>query len=56
MSKIGLRTLKWSLKRTEVEKVMKDLDRYKSSFILSLQVDQTYVFQRFSRTCRLTDS
>ncbi|KAL4990294.1 hypothetical protein BDW68DRAFT_45139 [Aspergillus falconensis] len=41
MKKVGLRALKWPLKRTEVESVVKNLERYKSSFLLSLQVDQT---------------
>ncbi|GFF68330.1 NACHT and WD domain protein [Aspergillus lentulus] len=41
MGKVGLRALKWPLKRTEVECVTKNLERYKSSFLLSLQVDQT---------------
>ncbi|RJE24586.1 WD domain, G-beta repeat protein [Aspergillus sclerotialis] len=41
MKKVGLRALKWPLKRTEVEGVTKNLERYKSSFLLSLQVDQT---------------
>ncbi|KAL6229620.1 hypothetical protein BDW75DRAFT_245567 [Aspergillus navahoensis] len=41
MSKVGLRALKWPLKRTEMEGVAKNLERYKSSFLLSLQVDQT---------------
>ncbi|KAL4961614.1 WD40-repeat-containing domain protein [Aspergillus stella-maris] len=41
MRKMGLRALKWPLKRTEVEGLMQKLERYKSSFLLSLQVDQT---------------
>lgn len=41
MTKIGFRALKWPLKRPHVEKVMGDLERYKSSFTLSLQIDQT---------------
>ncbi|KAJ6070722.1 hypothetical protein N7467_012041 [Penicillium canescens] len=41
MRKVGLRALKWPLKRTEVEGVTQNLERYKSSFLLSLQVDQT---------------
>ncbi|KAF7170941.1 hypothetical protein CNMCM6106_005492 [Aspergillus hiratsukae] len=41
MRKVGLRALKWPLKRTEVEGVVKNLERYKTSFLLSLQVDQT---------------
>ncbi|KAJ5255842.1 hypothetical protein N7505_010993 [Penicillium chrysogenum] len=41
MSKMGLRALKWPLKRTQVEGVIQNIERYKSSFLLSLQVDQT---------------
>jgi hypothetical protein len=41
MRRLGIRALKWPLKRTEVDKIIQDLERYKSSFILSLQVDQT---------------
>ncbi|KAJ5629423.1 hypothetical protein N7528_003080 [Penicillium herquei] len=41
MRKVGLRALKWPLKRGEVESMVQTLERYKSSFILSLQVDQT---------------
>ncbi|THC87201.1 hypothetical protein EYZ11_013354 [Aspergillus tanneri] len=41
MRKVGLRALKWPLKRTEVEDIVKNLERYKSLFLLSLQVDQT---------------
>lgn len=43
MKRLGLRALKWPLKRSEVEKVMGDIERYKSSFSLSLQVDQMWV-------------
>jgi hypothetical protein len=45
MKKVGLRALKWPLKRAEVEGVIQNLERYKSSFLLSLQVDQTYVYR-----------
>jgi hypothetical protein len=45
MRKVGFRALKWPLKRTEVESIVQNLERYKSSFTLSLQVDQTYVGQ-----------
>ncbi|KAJ5285792.1 hypothetical protein N7524_001098, partial [Penicillium chrysogenum] len=41
MKKVGLRSLKWPLKRSEVESVIQNLERYKTSFILSLNVDQT---------------
>ncbi|KAL4734024.1 hypothetical protein BDV11DRAFT_175153 [Aspergillus similis] len=40
MRKLGLRALKWPLKRAELERITQDLERYKSSFILALQVDQ----------------
>lgn len=43
MRKFGLRALKWPLKRAELERTLQDLERYKSSFILALQVDQTFV-------------
>lgn len=45
MRKVGLRALKWPLKREEVEGIIKNLERYTSAFLLSLQVDQTYVLQ-----------
>jgi hypothetical protein len=45
MRKVGLRALKWPMKREEVEGVIENLERYKSSFLLSLQVDQTYVYR-----------
>jgi hypothetical protein len=44
MRKMGLRALKWPLKRAEMEGVIQNVERYKSSFLLSLQVDQTYVY------------
>lgn len=43
MRKWGLRALKWPLQHAEVEKVISDIERYKSLFSLALQVDQTYV-------------
>lgn len=43
MRKVGLRALKWPLKRTDLEGVIQNLERYKSSFLLSLQMDQRYV-------------
>ena len=43
MRKFGIRAMKWPLQRPEVEKMVTNLERYKSSFILSIQVDQTYV-------------
>ncbi|KAJ5359769.1 hypothetical protein N7517_008960 [Penicillium concentricum] len=41
MRTLGLRALKWPLKRSEVEGVIQKTERYKSLFILSLSVDQT---------------
>ncbi|KAL5365099.1 WD40 repeat-like protein [Aspergillus floccosus] len=41
MKKAGLRALKWPLKRKEVEGIVNNLERYKSLFLLCLQVDQT---------------
>lgn len=41
MRRLGLRSLKWPLKRQEVAKAIQDLERYKSSFTLHLQIDQT---------------
>ncbi|KAL4875250.1 hypothetical protein BJY04DRAFT_202495 [Aspergillus karnatakaensis] len=40
MRKFGLRALKWPLRRGELERTLQDLERYKSSFTLALQVDQ----------------
>jgi hypothetical protein len=45
MRKVGFRALKWPLKRAEVEGVTQNLEKYKSSFLLSLQVDQRYVIE-----------
>ncbi|OQD94832.1 hypothetical protein PENSOL_c023G07534 [Penicillium solitum] len=41
MRKVGLRALKWPLKRAEVQGAIQNLERFKTSFLLSLQVDQT---------------
>ncbi|PLB35837.1 NACHT and WD40 domain protein [Aspergillus candidus] len=41
MRRLGFRAFKWPLKRTEVDKIIHGLERYKSSFTLSLQIDQT---------------
>lgn len=43
MRKFGFRALKWLLKRTEIERIIQNLERYKSSFTLSLTIDQTCV-------------
>lgn len=45
MRRLGIRALQWPLKRTEVERIIHDLEIYKPTFTLSLQVDQTYVPQ-----------
>lgn len=47
MTKLGLRALKWPLKRDEVERTTKELDRDKSLFLTALQIDQTYVLGLF---------
>lgn len=49
MRKVGLRAWRWPLKRKEVENVIQKLEKYKSSFLLSLQVDQTYVLESMWR-------
>jgi hypothetical protein len=41
MKRLGIRALKWPLKRKEVDRIVNDLERYKSFFTLSLQIDQT---------------
>lgn len=45
MRKVGIRALKWPMKREDVDGVIQNVERYKSSFLLSLQVDQTYVYR-----------
>ncbi|OQD92797.1 hypothetical protein PENVUL_c210G09392 [Penicillium vulpinum] len=41
MRKWGLRALKWPLARSEVDSAIMELEWYKTTFALSLQVDQT---------------
>lgn len=41
MRRVGLRAIKWPMKRAEVEGVIQKLKENKSLFLLSLQVDQT---------------
>lgn len=41
MRKWGLRALKWPLARPEVDSAIMELEWYKTTFALSLQVDQT---------------
>lgn len=45
MKRFGFRALKWPLKRVEVEVVTQNLEKHKSSFLLSLQVDQRYAYR-----------
>jgi hypothetical protein len=45
MRRLGIRALKWPLKRTEVQEVMSELEKYKSLFTLSLSIDQRYIFR-----------
>ena len=40
MSRLGVRALKWPFTSKEVEKIVADLERYKQTFSLALQVDQ----------------
>lgn len=47
MRKLGLRAWKWPLKRPEVNGIIQGLERYKMSFTLSLQIDQTWAFRPF---------
>lgn len=47
MARFGLRALEWPLKRAELESALQDLEKYKSTFAFSLQVDQMYVFLPF---------
>jgi hypothetical protein len=47
MKKLGFRALKWPLDRIEVKKIIENLERYKSSFTLSLAIDQTFVIPRY---------
>jgi len=57
MSRLGVRALKWPLERNEVNKVIDDLERYKQTVSLALQVDQTYAANPRSSTpqsCLLT--
>jgi hypothetical protein len=41
MRKWGLRALKWPMVRSEVDSVIMELEGYKTTFALALQVDQT---------------
>lgn len=43
MSRLGMRALKWPFASKELERIVVDIERYKQTFILALQVDQTWV-------------
>jgi hypothetical protein len=42
MSRFGLRALKWPFSRSEVDAIIKRLERFQSNITSSLQIDQTY--------------
>jgi hypothetical protein len=48
MRKFGFRAWKWPLKSIEVDRIVEELERYKSFFTLSLTIDHTCVFLLFS--------
>ncbi|KAJ0418292.1 hypothetical protein BJY00DRAFT_315023 [Aspergillus carlsbadensis] len=50
MSRVGLRALKWPLSQKEVAEIMKELERYRGSLSLAMQVDQTTLLTKISRT------
>jgi hypothetical protein len=41
MRRFGFRALKWPIKRAEVDRIIQKLERYKSLFSLSLEIEQT---------------
>lgn len=41
MKRFGFRALKWPLKKAEVNRTMQTIERYKTSFTLSLTINQT---------------
>lgn len=43
MGRVGLRELKWPFESTEIDHLLKHLDRCKQTAIFCLQMDQTYV-------------
>lgn len=45
MSSFGIRALKWPFETKQVGRFISDLERYKQTISLALQVDQTYVYQ-----------
>ncbi|KGO35946.1 NACHT nucleoside triphosphatase [Penicillium expansum] len=55
MSKLWVRALMWPLTRAEVEKFLKDLESYKSSFTLSLELYQSGLVTEVAQTTDLLD-
>jgi hypothetical protein len=43
MRRFGIRSLKWPIKYTELDKFIQNLERHKSTFALALQIDQRSV-------------
>lgn len=64
MKKFGLRAWKWPLECTEVDRIIQDIERYKSFFTLSLTIDQTCVlrplrpfgYRRLTHACLVPSS
>jgi hypothetical protein len=53
MSSFGVRALKWPLESKGVQKVINDLQRCKQTISLALQVDQTYVTEKYCLLCAM---
>ncbi|CAI7611957.1 unnamed protein product [Penicillium viridicatum] len=56
MRRFGIRALRWPIDRREVDKSIQNLERYKSSFILFLQIDQTTLLTGLARSVDLVDN
>ncbi|KAI9776915.1 MAG: hypothetical protein M1839_009157, partial [Geoglossum umbratile] len=54
MSRFGVRALKWPFTSKEVEKIIADLEGYKRTFSLALQVDQTGLMLKLDQKIDLT--
>jgi hypothetical protein len=48
MSRFGLRALKWPFESEDVNKIVRNLERYRDTLSAALNVDQTYAY-RFLR-------
>ncbi|KAJ6026350.1 NACHT and WD40 domain protein [Penicillium canescens] len=55
MRRFGIRAFKWPLNRTEVDRLIQNLERCKSSFTLSLQVNQTTLLTGLARSADRVD-